>query len=68
MSEGKIEVGDIIDVLYNNGPNLFGALLLHIPQDSGDCIHFKTKEGDIVWQNPQSSNFEAIVLRRKANE
>jgi len=44
----QIEVGDVVDVYFENVPNEFGMTVLYIPQATGDSWILRRPDGTIV--------------------
>jgi len=64
MADNGIREGDVVNVYYNNGNELIGATVLHIPQDVGDMWYFLS-DGEVIVQNPVSSNLDFILKPRR---
>ena len=62
---GMITENDIVDVYWCNQETTLDLKVLHVPCDVGDMWYFENAEGDIIAQNPSSSNFDTILKRNK---
>jgi hypothetical protein len=67
-----IEIGDEVTLYYNNGTPAVTGIVLHIPHDTGDMWEIGLEGENLNWlsiyQNPNSSSFERIVLLTKHTE
>lgn len=60
--KNRIDVGDIVSVMYVDGWTL-NCEVLNVPQQIGEMWVLKNTQWDeLIYQNPASSNLDRIVL------
>jgi len=58
----KLEVGDIVNILYNDGRQLF-CRVISVAQQTGEMWIFQNLKWDeLIYQNPMSTNLDSFVL------
>ena len=71
--EGRlIEEGDEVVLHYNDGKGPISGIVLNVPQNTGDMWAIGLEGDNLNWrtvyQNPNSSTFERVMLLRKRVE
>ena len=64
--ESKFKEGAVVDIFWNDGQQMKNVIIVRVPQNQGEGWEFKTSER-YIFQNPLSSNFDGMVLKREAN-
>jgi hypothetical protein len=59
MSE-PIKPGDQVKVKWNDTSNEVNAIVLQVPQETGDSWYFELENGTIIAQIPLSTNFDYV--------
>jgi hypothetical protein len=64
MDKNRIEIGDIINVYFSNSPPIEAAVVIYIPQATGDSWVIRRQSETIVY----FMIFERLELFEKAKE
>jgi len=68
MNPNRIEEGDIVNVVWNNGEVHRNVEVLHTPMATGDMWVIRNYKGEIIYVNSNSSDLSVIVLIHKAEQ
>jgi hypothetical protein len=65
MIQDLFEIGDTVNLYWNNGDQILNAVITNTPRGEGDNFHLKTEDGKLFLLNTYGKTFDTMFLVKK---